>query len=266
MEPAHTIGLELGERTLPVQVQRVRTARSSHTGQRLTELQGVATTTDPTVHQWLSLALQELGEKTVETVEPWNEGLRRWNVSWNSYAESGGEHSYTLILRQAEELSLESLVVGDVELHPYAYREAVSGAELTIWAKCVGSKTEVLRLRALLKARSSFPVIRHGISEEPRPMRFGVAEWSEHEGRIKFRVIFVDRDADPGEHPELVRIEEENTRAAAGYYMNFVDELAELLERRGILPAEEIEAAREAARSRRRTRQEFWQVSDVDLL
>ena len=56
MEPAHTIGLELGERTLPVQVQRVRTARSSHTGQRLTELQGVATTTDPTVHQWLSLA------------------------------------------------------------------------------------------------------------------------------------------------------------------------------------------------------------------
>ena len=155
-------------------------------------------------------------------MEPWNDGLRKWNVSWNSYAESGGEHSYTLILRQAEELSLESLVVGDVELHPYAYREAVSGAELTVWAKCVGSKTEVLRLRALLKDRSSFPVIRHGISDQPRPMRFGVAEWSEHEGRIKFRVIFVDRDADPGEHPELVRIEEENTRAAAGYYMNFV--------------------------------------------
>ncbi|HEV2131753.1 MAG TPA: hypothetical protein VGR27_11650 [Longimicrobiaceae bacterium] len=268
MERAGSIELQLGDHRLPIRIQRVGTSRSRHSHRPLTEIHGLATTTDPWMHQQLSRVLQEVGSQTVRSVERFDNGVGKWCVSWNSYAESDGEHRYSLILREEEELSLQALLVGGIELHPYEYREEFSEAgELTIWAKLVGSKQSVLRLRALLKTHPFFPVIRRGIHDEPREMRFGVAEWSEHQGQIKFRMVLVDRDADPTQHPELLRIEAANQRAGTAFYMNFVERLAELLERRGVLPAAEIEAAREAAREELwQGRHEFWRVPDVDLL
>ncbi|MDQ3604840.1 MAG: hypothetical protein M3418_01420 [Gemmatimonadota bacterium] len=268
MEQAGIIELQLGDHRLPVRIQRVGKARSRHTEKPLTEIHGIATTTDPSLHQQLSQVLQEVGSQTVRSVERFDNAVGKWCVSWNSYAERAGEHRYSLILREEEELSLQALVLGGVELHPYEYREEFSeGGELTIWAKLVGSKQSVLRLRALLKAHPFFPVIRRGIHDEPREMRFGVAEWSEHLGQIRFRVVLVDRDADPTQHPELLRIEGANKGAAIAFYMNFVERLVEMLERKKILPAAEIEVAREAAREELwMGRHEFWRVPDVDLL
>ena len=259
--------LDLGKHRIPLEIDRVRTIRSRHTGKDLLEVHGVSITGDAAMHEWLSRTLSEIADRTVRSVEPFENGVRKWRVSWNSYAESAGEHRYTLILREEEELSLQELVLDGVRLHPYEYRETFSGDELTIWAKLIGTRAEVLRLRALLKTRDCFPVIRRGIRDEPRMMRFGVAEWSLHEERIKYRMVLVDEHADLADHPELVRIEEANNRAAVMFYMNFVEHLARALESRGILPAEEIEAARAAARDELwPTRHEFWRVRDVDLL
>ena len=269
MEAETPIDLELGERRVPLRVQRVVETTSRHTGRPLVELHAVASTRDEGEHAWLTERLRDVGEQCHRTTEPF-QGVRRWRVSWNSYAESEGEHRYMLILNEEEELTLEELVLdGGVRLRPYAYREAFTGdGELTIWAKLTGTRQEVLRLRALLRSHASFPVVRRGIDERPRWMRFGVAEWSEHdEGQIKYRVVLVDADADPAEHAELVRIEEENVRASLGFYTNFVEQLAQLLEARGILPAAEIEAARAAAREAPwPARHEFWRVLDVDRL
>lgn len=266
MHPSGTIELELGELRLPLHVQRTSSVRSEHTGRALTELHGVITAGDR-VHQQLKSILQEEGSRRGRPVDDQDGPTTRWSVSWNAYSESAGEHTYSLILREDEELTLEALIVDGVELHPYEYRESFNGDELTIQAKLVGSKAEVFRLRTLLRTRNTFPVVRRGIQEEPRRMRFGVAEWSEHEGQIKYRVVFVEEGADRAEHPELVRIAEANSRSAMPFYMNFVERLAELLEARGILPAEEIEAARDAAREEfGHARREFWQVADVDLL
>lgn len=267
MEPTQTIELELGEHRVPVQIARTATVRSPHTGQPLIEIHGVASTPDPAIHEQISQLLREVDGRPVRSRERWPGGVARWRVSWNSYAESGGEHAYSLILREDEDLSLRALVVDGVELHPYEYREKFSEDELTLWAKLAGSRAEVLRLRRLLRTRDPFPVVRLGIHDQPRMMRFGVAEWSEHQGQIRYRLVLVDRDADLAEHPELTRIEEANTRSATAFYNNFVERLAELLERRGILPAAEIEAARAAARDELwPTRHEFWRVPDVDAL
>lgn len=268
MQQPETIELQLATQRLPVRIQRVGTVRSLHTGRPLTELHGVASTDDPQTHERLTSALSRVGDRSVRSVERLDNGVGRWSVSWNSYAEADGMHVYTLILREEEDLQLEALLLGGVELHPYEYREQFSETgELTIWAKLVGSKQSALRLRALVKTHPSFPVVRRGIAEEPREMRFGVAEWSEHEGQIKYRVVLVDRDVDLSEHPGLLRISEQNQRAALTYYMNLVERLADLLKRKGLLPEAEIEAAREAAREEPwQGRQEFWRVPDVDRL
>lgn len=261
-----TIELELDERRVPVRVHRVAAVRSPHTGQDVAELHGFADTTDGAVHSWLSRVLSEAGDQVVRSAEPY-EGIGRWRVSWNSYAETGSTHTYTLILREEEDLGLQALVLNGVELHPYEYREQFSGTDLTIWAKLAGTRAAVLRLRTMLESHRSFPVVRLGIDQRPRPMRFGVAEWSVHDDQIKYRIVLVDRAADPAEHPELARIEEANSRAGLAFYMNFVERLAVLLERRGVLPAEEIQAARNAAREELGpSRREFWRVPDVDAL
>lgn len=267
MKEPQSIELQLGERRVPVQVRRVATVRSRHTGKPLTEVHGVVSTPDDTAHLQLARTLREVGTQAVRAAGASVKGVKRWSISWNAYTPSGEEHAHTLILREAEELALEALVVDGVEMHPYEYREEFSGEELTISAKLVGSRAAVLRLAALLRTRETFPVVRRGISDEPREMRFGVAEWSEHEGQIRYRMVLVDADADLAEHPELLRIEEANTRAALSFYMNFVDRLTDLLQAKGVASAEEIEAARDRARGELwPARREFWRVRDVDAL
>lgn len=267
MTEHQVVELQLGEQPLTVQVRRVSSVRSRHTGRSLVELSGAVSTPDPEEHARLARLLGEGESRTLRASGKTVQGVRKWCVSWNAYDPAGGENLHILILREAEELSLEALVVDGVELHPYEYREAFDGEDLTIWAKLVGTRAGVLRLRALLRTRETFFVVRRGIQAEPREMRFGVAEWSEHQGQIRYRMVLVDAHADPAEHPEIVRIEEANTRAALSFYMGFVERLADLLQKRGILSAEEIEGAREAAREEPGpARQEFWRVRDVDLL
>jgi hypothetical protein len=254
-------------RSIEVHNRRETTYCSPHTGRDLQELHGWATTADADTHRWLSVALRAQGERPVRTIDENHDVTGKWQLSWNSYGESAGVHSYGLILREAEELSLEALVLDSVELHPYEYREEALEDGLTIWAKMVGNHADVTRINRLIRTRASLPVIRRGIHDEPREMRLGVAEWSEYEDRIKYRLVLVDREISENVRGDLVRINEQNTRAALGFYANMVDRLAEALVERGALTREELDAIREGARAEPGiARHEFWHVADVDLL
>jgi hypothetical protein len=211
--------------------------------------------------------LRGLVDATVRSTDHHAEPVGRWQVSWNSYGESGGTHTYGLILREWEDLSLEALLIDSMELHPYEYREELLDDGLTIWAKLVGSHADVTRINRLIRTRQSFPVVRRGIQDEPREMRLGVAEWSEYEDRIKYRLVLVDREITEGMRAELGHIQEKNDRAAFGYYANLFDRLAELLVERGAITRKELDSLREGARAQPGVaRHEFWHVADVDVL
>lgn len=268
MTEPQTLYLQFEEgRRIPIQIRRQTTERSLHTDRELVELHGLVSATDEAAHQAISTALRDVDDRLVSAVDAAGEFAGKWCVSWNSYAESGGLHTYIVLLREAEELSLEALVVGGLELHPYEYRERVVGDGLAIWSKMVGTHDDVRELRAVLRAGGTVPVIRRGINDQPRAMRVGVADWSEWEDRVKFRLVLLDRAVDAGDHPELARIERENNRAALGFYMNFAEHLVELLIARGAVTPEEIAAAREAAAAQPViVRHDFWHVQDIDLL
>ena len=146
-------------------------------------------------------------------------------------------------------------------------REQFIGDDLTIWAKMVGTQADVTRINRLIRTRSSFPVIREGIQDKPREMRLGVAEWSEYEDRIKYRLVLVDREIDEGVRAQLARIQEQNDRSALGYYANLVDRLTDLLVSRGVISRAELDGIREGARSEPGVaRHDVWHVADVDVL
>lgn len=268
MTTGDTIELRLGDgRSITAQIRRRAMGQSPHTGRELAELQGLVTTSDPEVHRWLSVALRGLGDGIVRSVDGSGETSGRWQLSWNSYGESAGVHTYGLILREAEDLSLEVLQIDGIELHPYEYREEIIDAGLTIWAKIVGTHADVTRINRLIRTRPSFPVIRWGIQREPREMRLAVAEWSEYEDRVKYRLVLVDRELSEDLRADLSGLQEQNNRSALGYYANLVDRLAELLVEHRVITRQELDALRDAARAQPGVaRHEFWHVTDVDLL
>jgi hypothetical protein len=261
------ICLELDGRQITVQVRRETRELSLHTGRELTELHGTVTATEEATHRWLAETLPEMSDRVLSGRDQQGERSGRWLLSWNSYSVHAGAHNYSLILREAEDLSLEVLLLDGLELYPYEYREEVVGDGLAIWAKLVGTEDDVLRLRRLVSDRSTFPVTRRGISDTPREMRVGVAEWSHFEDGVKYRMALVDAGLHDSVASELVRMEEENNRAALAFYANFVEHLAARLIEKGMFDEEEMSQIRESARREPAVaRHEFWQVPDVDVL
>lgn len=264
-----TLLLEFNDgRTLPVDIRKETTERSPRTGRELIELHGWASTDSAEEHRWISDTLRSVIDRSVNSMDESGEFAGRWCISWNSYGESGGEHSYTLLLREAEELSLEALLIDGMELHPYEYREEIVGDVLTVRAKVVGTEADVLRLRALMHTHQTLSVVRRGIQEDPREMRIGVGEWSHMEDdSIKYRLVLVDRGLDASAPSALARFEEERNRAALGYYANFLERLADLMVEKGVLAREELHLLREKARSAPGVAShEMWHVADIDEL
>ncbi len=267
MEQTRELCLDVEGRPVTVQVRRETRERSLHTGRELTELHGTVTTAETEAHEWLSATLPEIADRVISARDGEGERAGHWLISWNAYSVHGSAHTYTLILREAEELSLEVLLLDGMELYPYEYREQVVGDGLAIWAKLVGAEDDLVRLRRLVRDRSAFPVTRRGISDEPRLMRVGVAEWSHFDDRIKYRLALIDAGLRESVATELIRVEEENSRAALAYYANFIDRLSDRLVEKGVLSPEEVTGLRDAARAEPGvSRHDFWQVPDVDVL
>lgn len=266
MDPGNQLHLALDGRTVPLYIRRRSSEPSAHTGRDLVELHGWVTTADAEQSDWLTRTLRGIDEQSVRAQDAAGEFAGKWQLSWNSYAESAGLHTYTLILREHEELTLDTLLVAGEELRPYEYREEVLGDGITICAKMVGSDEDVARLRELLRAGGTFPVVRRGIQDQPREMWLGVGEWSPYEDQVKVRLTLLEAGVRASDHPFLAQVERENSQAALGFYMNFAERLVEHLVGRGILSAEEVETIREAASAQPlAARHDLWRVqTDID--
>jgi hypothetical protein len=268
MTALRTLHLQLEEGwTIPVSIRRQTADRSAHTGRDLAQLHGWSSTDQEEAHRSISALLRGVAERPVRAEDEAGDFAGRWCISWNAYAESKGVHTYTLLLREVEELSLEALLVDELEMRPYEYGETVVGDGLVIRAKMVGTHDDITKLRELVRTRRWFRIVRRGIQDEAREMRLGVGEWSESEDGIKYRLVFVDRKLDRRSPPELARIEEENDRVALGFHANYLERLAELLVRKGFLSTGELDEIRDAAgQAPGAKRRDLWRVTDVDEL
>jgi len=121
----------------------------------------------------------------------------KWEVRQTSfrYSNDSPVRTYEWELKQHESLALEALVVGNIELKPYRYREEFGGDErLTIHACVALTENERAAIEAL---PGNFRVVRRGINDTAREMRFGQCIWSEAEGKtVKAELFLIDNDPD----------------------------------------------------------------------
>jgi hypothetical protein len=180
----------------------------------------------------------------------------------SSFTAGNPETNFVWELREIEDLTIEKVSLGGIELLPYRYKESLDGDALMIDMRV--RITPDVRDR-IEKLPHYFEVIRFGISDLPRTMRLGRGLWSESEGTINQQVYLVEQLFDkPGEHG-LFEPERSNWHFMLIKVTHKLDSLLQLLSTKGLLNEEEIASLDEFPDDARvRLVREFDRVKDLD--
>jgi len=172
---------------------------------------------------------------------------RRWHIGdhTNSYFNDSPVTTYTWQLVEHEDLKIEKLAIDGWELTPYKYREEFDQTGvLTAHARVELTEPDEKRLRAL---PIYFRVVRKGINDKPREMRFGQILWSQKDegGNYRMQLILVDKALDDNRPAHgFMEPQISNVVTEAAILRLRLSALLEKLEGKGMLSTEEATAIR----------------------
>lgn len=196
----------------------------------------------------------------------------RWSViGWRrSHDSPDGLHTFTVELRELEELRPNRVEVADLEVRPVRYEETVESGALILTMRVHLNEDQMSMLRDLLQrddiADAYMPVLRVGLEERTRSMRFGKVLWQRGAGGVDARIVLVERTYDQQGHPRRRLNEPELTHALTWVAVAAaeIDALFAELRTAGVLSAEaetRVRAAGDGAYQRRQ-----WDLCEVDDL
>jgi hypothetical protein len=182
----------------------------------------------------------------------------------HSYSSDSHIQTCVWTLSEQENLTLDSLQIGGLNVTPYRYKGHFSYDAL-ICAVCM--KVEAEMYDALRELPTYFPVIRKGISDHPRSMRFGEILWSsEDEQMYKVKATLVEEihDKSAKSHgllePMFTGVMDLLALTSARY-----KQLLDLLEAKGVLTEEERKKVWEVPEEELQYRQrQFYRLKDLD--
>lgn len=177
---------------------------------------------------------------------------KKWELFIPSYSYTEGSPitRYNWLIKEIEDLKIQTLIINSINFEPYLYKETIeksSGDALLIDAVIIVEveKWQEIKDLKLKDPFEYFPVIRQGISPEEVLMRFGRVLWSEYENKIKFRITLVEKNYDDYNHfvgfsePELSNIKRILVESSKNY-----DNLLSLLSEKNLLTDEELEMSK----------------------
>ncbi|MBX7174389.1 MAG: hypothetical protein K1X72_25680 [Pyrinomonadaceae bacterium] len=227
--------------------------------------------------RWMEVSFQVSGSdvfneirknKIIKTISEDGEEFN-WKVKELSHSYTQGKSDYQLLwdLSEIESLTLEKLLIGNLELKPYYYNEEFKNNCLFITALVKLTTDEFEKLKSIYFGDIYFPVIRQGINEEPKDMRFGKCIWSKNEEIVKFKIYLVDKNLDNEDESKLGLFEPElsNLKNMLVVNMEKLGNLLKVLEKKNLLTSEEIEQIKEISDEDYNVRfLHFSQVVDID--
>jgi len=182
---------KLGPVELDANVEDSGTVVSEHSGKSLPHIQ-INFSARP---ESVDLIKRSLAGHQLESIEVGG-ALAKWSVETWSESYTGdpwrSDHKFRAELRLQEELAVTELIVDDLSFRPYSYEETTGRDGLEVTARVKLSGPEAAALRKLRSESKSMRVIRRGISDTPRQMRFGRLMWSGDDTEYKFNIALFD--------------------------------------------------------------------------
>jgi hypothetical protein len=179
--------LDFGEIRIGVSVMSSSTRQSPHTGAMLEKLEAETSIEGEAVFNQLSGLLSKPISENIPSIDQTGKIIKRWKIilKQSSYQTGNPIYHFSLELEEVEELKLISLVIGDLEFHPYFYKEEFHDGRLAIEAKVLISEEQHDQLKPLYLTHDDLMVIRHGINDTPQAMDLNFPFWSRQEPNFK---------------------------------------------------------------------------------
>lgn len=260
----------LNERELPITLNSSDVTASRHTGRDLRHLEVELVVNGDEPERQVQLALENASSVPVTLFTDAGEADGIWIVeeTSSSYRDGVPVFHHVLHLREQEELKARAIQVAGLTLEPYAYEEHFDGDALVVTAKVTIDRGQQDALCRQDDEDSYFPVVRVGLSEEPRMMRMGRCLWSREQQVIKQQIVLVDQahDDDPSnfrhgfDDPELSHLQEMAVQDG-----KLLCAICDLLSDADVLSSEAVRRlAPDLERIRQRDSREFLRVGDLD--
>jgi hypothetical protein len=239
--------LDFNGSKIRVNVDEENSLVSKHTGALLGNLKVSTTIRGRSANDEFLSRLNQVKTDGVTSISEEGEVQKQWkigNTSWN-YREGSPIYQHTLELTEIEKLNLTSLTLGEITVQPYKYEETFDDDILRIQARVALLESQHLQVKAMQKDNNYFPVIRHGISEEPKQMRFGLCYWSQHNTEYKYELVLMEE----GEETKSNRLASafswmRTLRNQVADNTAVIDSLLDTLSNKNVLTEDEVVAIR----------------------
>jgi hypothetical protein len=262
-----TLQLTIGESTITTTAQLTGSDTSPFTGRTLRLAESVITIPADAADAFSTALDQPVADQdcnqwhgTVRTTSYTSDGLQQHEVEWG----------------EVEALHADHVEFQGLSLQPVRYHEEFDDDVVAITLQALLSAEDAQRLRQLeaqrrLGENTYWPVIRRGVSDEPRTMRLGQLLWERRDDdQLLYQLTLVDAaydDAADGHHG-LADISEPHLSHTMDHALHSdgrIDALLNVLQDAGVIDAETraviSEGGRRAVSERRH---ELFEVSDVE--
>jgi hypothetical protein len=264
--------LDLGGKRIAVDVEDESSFKSKHTCSDLRRIKVSLVLQTPFSHRKFLVGVKRAELDGISAFDEAGNPSGRWKIvdDFFSYidGENGTEYWHTLQLDEIEELQIEGLSIAGMALCPYMYEEEFDCDDLSITARVVVTHEQSNELKNLMMHEGYFPVIRLGINDQPREMRFGkTILWSKYHHSIKYELILLDRGFDERDSPmsSLLQPQMSRMQHMVAAQSEMLEGMLNILRSKGLLSDEDINAMRtEAAKQVWDKVREFYEVKDLD--
>jgi len=170
------MNVDFADEELIVDLEEQSNFTSRHTGRTLKRIRLRLIAGSLLAHRSLLLKIRRAEHEGISSTDEAGNVTGRWEVAKSSFCCQGeghnSEYHHEIVLEEIEDLMAQSLRLNDIILCPYSYEEEFDGDELCIRSRVMVTPEQDARLRLLMKDDGYFSVVRHGICEQPREMRF----------------------------------------------------------------------------------------------
>ncbi|MDP2836375.1 MAG: hypothetical protein Q8N97_05280 [Methanobacteriaceae archaeon] len=122
---------------------------------------------------------------------------KKWKLVTSSYSyiEGSSITQYNWHLEELEKSQIEKLIINGSEFEPLLYKEEIHEREGNgLWID-IFIETDVQNINQIKDIPNGgyFPVIRQGISDEEKEMRFGRTIWQKEGNKILFKTTLIEK-------------------------------------------------------------------------